>query len=120
MIPSNTLLPALDRMSERDVYVLCHYFGWRGEEVATYDKIANDLGITRQRAHQIKKRAVSRALDILWGRYCYRCRRSYTVEGRAQGRPVLRCAVCGGPMDKIPGRKPRRRRSQGRVSVASG
>lgn len=60
-----TIETVLDDLDERDRLVLCKWYGLRGEQQETLDAIGQALGVSRQRAWQIKERALIHALDFL-------------------------------------------------------
>jgi len=55
---SERVVAALSRLSEREAHVLRLYFGFDGTEPMTLEAIGASMGVTRERARQIKERAL--------------------------------------------------------------
>ncbi|NKB72461.1 MAG: sigma-70 family RNA polymerase sigma factor [Candidatus Latescibacteria bacterium] len=51
---------ALAQLSERERYIVCSYFGLRGEPPLTLATIGRELGVTRERVRQLKERALAK------------------------------------------------------------
>ena len=108
MISVDVIRPVFSQMEGRDRLVLELYYE-DGETLKSIGSILSeregrDEPISRQRVHQIKNRAIDRALDMTLGRKCFRCARMYTLMYAASGRQKIRCPRCGSAMDTVPGR----------------
>ena len=51
---------ALDHLTIREREVLQHYYGLEGEEEETLEQVGQRLGVTRERARQIKEKALNK------------------------------------------------------------
>lgn len=103
----DVIRPVFKDMGDRDREVLERYYN----ECHTLAEIAADFSppVSRQWVHQVKNRAVARAIDMVVGRKCFECRKMYRIAVRAAGRPRLLCPRCGELMDRVPGRDIRKR-----------
>jgi RNA polymerase sigma factor (sigma-70 family) len=52
-------------LDEREIFILKRRFGIDSDEIHTYDSIGSELGVTRQRAEQLEKRALRRLRSYL-------------------------------------------------------
>lgn len=68
------LRSALADLDGRTVQILAHRFGLDGRDILTYDELAEQYGITRERVRQIERKAMSRLRE--------RVRNGSTKEGR--------------------------------------
>jgi len=62
------LATAIERLPEREHMVVTRYFGLGGVEAETLDGIAARIGVSRERAMQIKERAIRRLRSTKQGR----------------------------------------------------
>ena len=109
--------PVFKDMGDRDREVLERYYN----QNHTLAEIAADFSppVSRQWIHQLKNRAVARAIDMVVGRKCFTCRKMHKIAARAAGRPQIRCPRCGKMMDRVPGRDLPMRRTADRDSWGS-
>jgi RNA polymerase primary sigma factor len=62
------VVEALSRLQEREAHVLRLYFGFDGQEAMTLDAIGASMGVTRERARQIKERGLRKLRHSVYGR----------------------------------------------------
>ncbi len=59
-----TLKNQLEKLSEKESYVLKKYFGLEGYRPHTLEEIGKELNISRERVRQIKERAINKLKDM--------------------------------------------------------
>ena len=64
----DTVVDALSHLRDREAHVLRLYFGFDGHEAMTLDAIGTSMGVTRERARQIKERALRKLRNSTDGR----------------------------------------------------
>ena len=55
----------IEKLGERDAYILTRYYGLDGNEPAILEEIGEDLGLTRERVRQLRDRAVGKIRESI-------------------------------------------------------
>lgn len=66
---TNNVLSIIDKMSEREKYVIMSTYGLGGFEPKTLDEIGGELGLTRERVRQIRVQAEKKFKKIVAARF---------------------------------------------------
>ncbi|MGH8558188.1 MAG: RNA polymerase sigma factor RpoS [Methylococcales bacterium] len=61
----NKMAEWLDQLSEKQREVICRRYGMRGYDNSTLERVAKELGVTRERVRQIQMGALKRLREIL-------------------------------------------------------